>query len=532
MNTSTCLSAALMMVLAAVAMAEPGIDGVSQVDDGGAGRVGPVGDDNGQAHACTGTQAGFAVLCVRAGAAPGGTGTAAAPYASINAAISAAKAGDVVQVAVGNYAENVALGSFASPASKHLSLLGGFDVGFSARDAGQYPTVINGGQINPAVQLHVNSSQVTTLDGFVLTGGVGLGTSWQDGNGHGGGVYAQVLGDGRVVISHNVIHGNRTRNHTSADSRGGGVHASVATWSSPLGLVRIEDNHIHDNEAGKGSGINISGRAAIVLRNRVDDNTSHHDHGGGIYVSTGNTQVRHNLIRGNVVGATQGYGWGGGIIIAAAGADLEGNLITDNYTPTTGSGVFWDEGAVGTMKNDRIVRNRCPLGSRSGAAIYVDGGPGGPSHVVIENVTIADHDCPGTAPSGAAVVIEDGSSASFRNSILWGNTRDFATLSGGSFTVVWSLTQEAGQGNWHADPLFADAATGDYHLRSQSGRYTPSGWVLDAVTSPAIDAGDPASSFALESQPNGGRINLGAYGNTAEASRSPGSDQIFANGFD
>jgi hypothetical protein len=40
------------------------------------------------------------------------------------------------------------------------------------------------------------------------------------------------------------------------------------------------------------------------------------------------------------------------------------------------------------------------------------------------------------------------------------------------------------------------------------------------VHSPAIDAGDPAAPFAAESQPNGGRANLGAYGNTAEASRS------------
>ena len=36
-------------------------------------------------------------------------------------------------------------------------------------------------------------------------------------------------------------------------------------------------------------------------------------------------------------------------------------------------------------------------------------------------------------------------------------------------------------------------------------------------TSKAIDAGDPAYSYALEPSPNGGRINLGAYGGTPEA---------------
>jgi len=56
--------------------------------------------------------------------------------------------------------------------------------------------------------------------------------------------------------------------------------------------------------------------------------------------------------------------------------------------------------------------------------------------------------------------------------------------------------------------------------------------VIDAVSSPAIDAGDPASNHSQEPQPNGGRINQGAYGNTVEASRSLGfGDPIFADGF-
>jgi hypothetical protein len=40
------------------------------------------------------------------------------------------------------------------------------------------------------------------------------------------------------------------------------------------------------------------------------------------------------------------------------------------------------------------------------------------------------------------------------------------------------------------------------------------------VTSPCIDAGDPASACGNEPIPNGGRINMGAYGNTAQASKS------------
>src|SRR5439155_10990480 len=39
--------------------------------------------------------------------------------------------------------------------------------------------------------------------------------------------------------------------------------------------------------------------------------------------------------------------------------------------------------------------------------------------------------------------------------------------------------------------------------------------------SPAIDKGDPAAYFLSEPWPNGGRADIGAYGNTPEAAQSP-----------
>ena len=44
----------------------------------------------------------------------------------------------------------------------------------------------------------------------------------------------------------------------------------------------------------------------------------------------------------------------------------------------------------------------------------------------------------------------------------------------------------------------------------------------DSVTSPCIDAGDPGSDVADEPQPNGQRIDMGAYGGTEQASKSSG----------
>ncbi|HUW20936.1 MAG TPA: LamG domain-containing protein [Sedimentisphaerales bacterium] len=70
--------------------------------------------------------------------------------------------------------------------------------------------------------------------------------------------------------------------------------------------------------------------------------------------------------------------------------------------------------------------------------------------------------------------------------------------------------------------MFADAAGGDYHLKSERGRYWPAHdvWVLDDVTSACVDGGDPAANPGQERTPNGGRINMGAYGGTAYASMS------------
>jgi hypothetical protein len=97
------------------------------------------------------------------------------------------------------------------------------------------------------------------------------------------------------------------------------------------------------------------------------------------------------------------------------------------------------------------------------------------------------------------------------------NNQDAATL---VYNDIFA--QPVNGENISIDPLFADPNNSDYHLKSQAGRWNPKtqSWVKDNVTSPCIDAGDPMSPIGLEPFPNGGRINMGAYGGTAEASKS------------
>jgi hypothetical protein len=64
------------------------------------------------------------------------------------------------------------------------------------------------------------------------------------------------------------------------------------------------------------------------------------------------------------------------------------------------------------------------------------------------------------------------------------------------------------------NPLLQDAANGDFHVKSQHGRFQNGAWVNDAETSWAVDHGNPFSSFTNEPATNGNRVNIGAYGNT------------------
>ena len=127
------------------------------------------------------------------------------------------------------------------------------------------------------------------------------------------------------------------------------------------------------------------------------------------------------------------------------------------------------------------------------------------------------------------------------NCILWdGGDEIFRTVVS-KVQITYSDVKGGwpGEGNIDKDPCFAKPGywdpngtpqdsnddfwvDGDYHLKSQAGRWDANEgrWTIDEVTSLCIDAGDPANPIGLEPFPNGGIINMGAYGGTTEASKS------------
>jgi hypothetical protein len=119
-----------------------------------------------------------------------------------------------------------------------------------------------------------------------------------------------------------------------------------------------------------------------------------------------------------------------------------------------------------------------------------------------------------TAPKGPEIYLHNAGTLSLTYSNVTGG-RARAIVRDGS-TLNW------GDGNIDADPRFADPESGDYHLKSQAGRWDPDSrtWVQDDVTSPCIDTGDPISPIGWELFPNGGFVNMGAYGGTAKASKT------------
>lgn len=138
-----------------------------------------------------------------------------------------------------------------------------------------------------------------------------------------------------------------------------------------------------------------------------------------------------------------------------------------------------------------------------------------------------------------------GSEPTVTNSIIYYNSVDSDVVqieSNLTVTVTYTDVQGSwlGQGNIDAEPCFVATGfwdlngtledvnddfwiQGDYHLQSEVGRWDPvsQNWIIDDVTSPCIDVGDPTTPAGSEPLPNGGIINMGTYGGTPEASKSP-----------
>jgi parallel beta-helix repeat protein len=357
-------------------------------------------------------------------------------------------------------------------------------------------TIIHGKQQNSVVTFTEGEKETSILSGFTITNGYSnaITASGDRKTLPGGGVCCY---NSSPTLAGNVINDN------SAQYCGGGV------WcfnSSPT----LIGNTITNNRAFSGGGIFCTESSSpTVANNTITGNTSLME-GGGISCLASSPALTSNIISGNVSIS------GGGIYCGNSSSPvLKNNVISHNKVNSNGGGI-WCKGSSPSLINNTIAYNQ---GSK-GVGLYCGEG----SSPTLSNTIVAYNENWG-------LYFEEWASEQTPRPLItycnfWGNKG--LQPGSNSFKGCPDLTDS--NGNISVEPHFADAQQGDFHLKFMFGRWHPATlrWITDTEHSACIDAGDEQSLFDEEPKPNGGRTNMGAWGNTPKASKSqpgPGDNQ-------
>jgi len=233
--------------------------------------------------------------------------------------------------------------------------------------------------------------------------------------------------------------------------------------------------------------------------------------GGGIALDRSNAVVSNCLIVGNAARhATGSFSYGGGGVGYGGGYPTIRNCtIYGNRGGTSGTGVFCAYGGRVRLVNCIIAGNE---GEDEGTQLVSGGCTMITGCADIELVNC----CIGDDPN--AIFVEP-----------WDDPRKVPDdcIREDPILAQAGYWDSNGTPDYVYDDFWVDG--GDYHLLSQAGRWDPNSasWVIDDVTSPCIDAGDPNSDVGAEVWPHGGRINMGTYGGTREASLSAEPTEMF-----
>jgi hypothetical protein len=310
---------------------------------------------------------------------------------------------------------------------------------------------------------------------------------------NGGGIF---LRDSYAIISYCLIADNEVADY------GGGLccYASFPTITN----CTIANNRVRN----EGGGISlVQGSNAAIHRGLITGNAATFRRGGGVACRSSYCFLANCIIAGNRAGPGDG---GGGLWLYRSGVAVSNCTIASNVTESVGGGIY-------SALCDILLENSIVWGNSTQPAPAPNevriGGRGQGNEIAIHSWQGRYE---GIAP-GPELTPQYNSFLDIHYTDLRGGRGGIYIFGApGWLQLLW------GRGNLRADPLFADAAGGDYHLRSQAGRWDPGrrAWVEDDSTSPCVDAGNPLLPVADEPAPNGGIINVGAYGGTREASKS------------
>jgi hypothetical protein len=257
----------------------------------------------------------------------------------------------------------------------------------------------------------------------------------------------------------------------------------------------VANTTIDPNGAGRGFYVHEGEDSDCVISGLTIRNGYSTSDGGAIFCENTSPIIKNCIITNNEAyyGGAVGY-WGGSSVIKTC-------LIINNHG-RLGGGVSYYGSVQPAIINCTIVNNTFLY---NGGGVFCEN-----SHVTIKNCIIWENENP-------QIHLESQSDVSISYTDIQGAQEEISNIES---TVEWL------GGNIDADPNFgsfnpeADSDTWDFHLQSEFGRWGTNSqqWATDLVTSLCIDAGDPNSDHTDEPWPHGGRINMGAYGGTSQAS--------------
>ncbi|MHB8994362.1 MAG: right-handed parallel beta-helix repeat-containing protein [Armatimonadota bacterium] len=425
----------------------------------------------------------IALWVVVASTAEAATRIVPTDFPTIQGAVNASRSGDVVIVAPGTYSENVVI------ADKRLFLR---SIN-SHNESTVAATIIDlTGRTGPGLEVKGSGAQGTTVSGFTVRNSAAEGI---------------VVSGTAATIEYCQIRQNQLAGIRSA---GGCVADNIVSGNGTDGIL-VSNCQVKDNSVSENGGCGIkSSLDGIISGNTIIGNG-----GSGILMQgSGSHRIAGNAVSGS----------GDGGIICENSGEISGNLVSANTAASSAGVRITGDGPFSVTRN--LICSNTATVSGGGMSI-------GYSDAELINNTIAAN----TAPVGAGLQLAgyNGNLPKISNCViafnrvgggLVGPTDATPTLSyndvfgneGGNYVGIPDSTGVSG--NLSVDPLFASVGGGDFRLKSRGGRFNGSAWIIDAVSSPCIDAGDPASAFSLEPTPNGGRINMGYDGNTSRTSKS------------
>jgi hypothetical protein len=319
------------------------------------------------------------------------------------------------------------------------------------------------------------------------------------------GTYRPTAGTSRTVFltlkTGVAVYGGFAGTETALEQRD--WRTNVTTLSGDLlgndsGASNLTDNSYHVLVGSGAAATAILDGFTVRGGNANGASASSYDRGGGILITgSGAPTVRNCAFVGNRCT----FGGGAGYVFTAqaafsdcqfidnVGGSYGGAFDTNNVTSTFRRCVFRGNSAARagafetygggntTFENCLFASNRAS-GSGGGAAIWVGVGS---SIVRAYSCTFASNVA--TSVAGGVNSTSGGTFNAF-NCVFWGNSGPGGTSAanqvnagGGSNAVTRSIVQGgfAGTGNLNEDPVFRDAAAGDYSLRGYG---------------PAVDSGD------------------------------------------